>query len=452
MTLSNLTSANLSGLIKQFSAGRFESTINNASPLLKSKALQKDDCEGEEWIKEVYVGGHSPTMFAADFGTRPRGTALVPLKAKQLPTIVTSTLTMGKLATLSKLDDDRLASLFDSNLQAVAEDAARHLNRGIYGGSIAPQAGATWTGTAANSTVTVPFLDISMFRPGMAVDFRDVSSGLDYVVRVTGVAPAALGANSDAVAGNVSFINDVPGQVSGLVNVLTDTTVATGDSFLLRGTTAAGSAATAVGVTAATGAPMVSIDDIAGSGAASVTVHGIAPGTTPSWSGQTKALSAAYSQEAALSFMMRIHAQAGEMPTHVIMSPQVAAAHAASAGFQGAVFGVGSLSISAATPRNIDRSMDKFGGMSDGYEDSGLRLGGKPIVIDPNCPATTIVFHNTEKLKLMEWQKMEPEEEDGNSVFLNRTTLSNDAYITGALNLAVQKRSAIGTITGITGL
>lgn len=448
MAIAAVTTAVLSGLVKQFSAGRFESTINNDAPLIGSGVLMKREASGEELIKEVYVGGHSATAFTNDGGLRPKGAALVPIKARQMPTLITSTLTMGRMAALARLDEDRVAELFDSNLTAVAEDCARHLNRAMYGGSNAPQAGTVWSSTAVNGTATVNFLDISMFKPGAAYDWRDSTNSKDWVVRCTGVTGAAVGANSANVAGSVSFINDVPDMTTGAPVALTSVTIAVGDLFRLRGT---GSTVTAFGGAQGNGAAMVSIDDIAGSGASTTTIHGIAPGTVPSWIGQTSALAGPYTQEAALSFFMRGHQYSGSQFTDIIMSPQMGAAHAASAGYQGAVFGVGSLGLSAATPRNLGNSMDKFAAMAEGYE-SGLRLSGKNILIDPNAPATTVIFHNRDKLKLAVWQDMEPEDEDGNSNFVSRTSVLTEAYITGAMNLFVEKRLAIGTLTGITNL
>lgn len=448
MAIAAVTTGVLSGLVKQFSAGRFESTINNEAPLIGSGVLQKREASGEELIKEVYVGGHSATAFTNDGGLRPKGAALVPVKARQMPTYITSTLTMGKGAAIAKLDEDRVVEMFDSNLQAVAEDCARHLNRAIYGGSNAPQAGTVWNQTAINGTATVNFLDVSMFKPGAAYDWRDSTNSKDWVVRCTAVTPAAVGANSANVAGSASFINDVPDMTTGAPVALTSVTIAVGDLFRLRGT---GSTVTAFGGAQGTGAAMVSIDDIAGSGATSTTIHGLAPASVAGWVGQTSALSGPYTQEAALAFFMRGHQYSGHQFTDIIMAPQCAAAHAASAGYQGAVFGVGSLSISAATPRNLGNSMDKFGAMADGYE-SGLRLSGKNILVDPNAPATTVIFHNRDKLKLAVWQEMEPEDEDGNSNFISRTNVNMEAYITGAMNLFVEKRQCIGTLTGITNL
>ena len=73
------------------------------------------------------------------------------------------------------------------------------------------------------------------------------------------------------------------------------------DILALRGTYPGfGGSATAIA-----GKRLNSFDDIAGSGASS-SFGGIAPASLPGWVGQTIALSAAYSHEAALQFDARI--------------------------------------------------------------------------------------------------------------------------------------------------
>lgn len=446
MTIAPLVMSALSALLHENAEGKFESTINNESPLLGSGALEVDeDQEGGEWTHEVFVGAHQATSFVVDYGNRPKGSAFTPIKARALPVLVTSTFSMGLAASMAKLSDKGLSKLFASSLDAVADDCARHLTRGILGGSISPNAGATWTGILANSTVTVAFLDVSLFKPNASYDFDDLDLGFTYVVRCTAVTPAAVGANSINIAGNVSFINDVVNPATNAPLALGSTTVATGDIFRLRGNSDGFGQNTSITFSNA----ITSFDKIAGSGASTATVHGIAPGIVPSWIGHTQAMaSAAYSQEAILAVMMRVQTYGGKMPTHMIYSPQAAAAHAASPGVHGAVFGVSSLAVTAETPRTVDRSADKYGNMSDGH-DSGLRIGGKPIIIEPNQPATTITGHNSDTVKLACWKKMGPEQEGENSLFVNRTTASVESYITGLYELTVQKRQTVMTVTGL---
>ena len=436
------TYQSLQGLIAEFAPERFVTTTNLRSALLASGALEKVEQDGEELVIEVEVGSNPTTMFIQDFGRRPVGQTPTPAKGRVVPSNVHAVLSLGQTAQLAKLSDSRLTNILDAKLSNVAKDVARVVCRGIFGTTIAPQAGTTWSGTAADSTATVNFLDISLFKPGAAYDFVDLSATKSYVVRCTGVTPAAVGSNSANIAGSASFINDIPNPSTGSVEALTDTTIATGDTFALRGTFPGfGGSNTAI-----TGARLNSFDDIAGSGANSAFM-GIDPATTPGWAGQTLALAAIYSHEAALQFAARIDQFGGENFTHAVMPPQIAAAHAIMAGNQGAVYGI-SAQATASRPMNLDSSMDKYGKVLD----SGLRLAGREVVIDTNCPATSIVFHNKDNAKLAVWKEMGPDEEGGNNILLNRDTFSIDSYFSGSMQLYTVNRASIGMMTGITGL
>ncbi len=456
MTVKNLgygqastsTYQTMQGLLNEFAPEKFVTTINNRSPLLNSGALEKVECDGEELVIEVDVGASPATQWIGDFGRRAVGQTLTPAKGRVVPANVHAVLSLGQTASIGKLSDNRLTQLLDGKLSQVAKDVARHLCRGLYGAAIAPQAAATWSGTAADSTVTVSFLDISMFKPGASYDFCDLSSTKAYVVRCTGVTPSAVGSNSANIAGTVSFINDIPDPSTGSVVALTDTAVATGDTFRLRGTTLGFGGSSSV----ITGQAINSFDDIAGSGATSAFL-GIDPATTPGWFGQTLALSAVYSQEAALQFAARIDQFGGENFTHAIMPPQIAAAHAIMAGNQGAVYGI-TLGQSPSREMMVDRSMDKYADVLGGnqFVNSGLTIAGRNVIIDPNCIATTVVFHNKNNAKLAVWKEMGADEEAGSSILLNRSTFSVDSYFSGSYQLYCVNRAAIGTITGITGL
>jgi hypothetical protein len=461
MTVKNLgyggaTNANyqtLQGLIAEFAPERFVTTTNTRSALLASGALQKEEAEGEELVIEAEVGSNPTTSWVIDFGRRAIGQTATPGKGRVVPSNVQATLSLGQTATFVKLSDERLTKLFDAKLNTVAKDVARHVCRGIFGTFVQPQAAATWSGTAADSTVTVPFLDVSLFKPNAAYDFVDLSSLKAYTVRCTSVTAAAVGANSANIAGNVAFINDVPNPVTGSVVALTDTAVATGDVFRLRGTTDGFGATVATVTTVTTGAAVNSFDDIAGTGATS-TLIGIDPTVTPGWVGQNIALAAAYSQEAALQFAARLDAFGGENFTHAIMPPQIAAAHAIMSGNQGAVFGIALGQSNGTRNMGLDQSMDKYGKVlgGDKFVDTGLRLAGRPVIIDTNCPATAVIFHNTDSAKLAVWKEMGADEEAGSSILLNRSTYSVDVYFSGSVQLYPVNRSAIGMMTGVTGL
>lgn len=444
MALANVTISSISGIIAEFGPERFVNTINSMSPLIGSGVLEKVEQDGEELTVTADVGESPATTYALDFDTRPNGQTTTPVKARFVPTMVTTRVSLGKQAALAKLADKELTKMLDAKLDASAKSVARHIGRGLYAGAVVPQAVATWSGTAADSTVTISFLDVSLFIPGASYNFVDTSLTFSYTVRCTSKVAAVVGANSANVAGTVSFINDVISPATGAVIALGATAVATDDILALRGTYPGfGGSATAIA-----GKRLNSFDDIAGSGA-SASFGGISPANLPGWVGQTIALSAAYSHEAALQFDARITQYSGEQFTDALMSPQVAAAHRIQAGAMGAVFGM-SIQPTAQRPQPLGARADKYGDVRN----SGLDLAGRPVLIDPNCPQTIVVFHNRDHAKLGCWSEMAPEEltELGGVVVTNRTTMSMDADFTGSYQLYCAKRAAIGVMTGLTGL
>ena len=444
MALPNVTISSISGIIAEFGPERFVNTINSMSPLVGSGVLEKVEQDGEELVVTADVGESPATTYALDFETRPNGQTTTPVKARFVPTMVTTRVSLGKQAALAKLADKELTKMLDAKLDTSAKSVARHIGRGLYAGQVVPQAVATWSGTAADSTVTIPFLDVSLFIPGASYNFVDTSASLSYTVRCLNKVAAVIGANSANVAGNVTFINDVVNPATGSVTALGATAVDVADIFALRGTFP-GFGGSSVAIA---GKRLNSFDDIAGSGASS-TFGGIAPANLPGWVGQTIALGAAYSHEAALQFDARITQYSGEQFTDALMSPQVAAAHRIQAGAMGAVFGM-TIQPTAQRPQPLGARADKYGDVRN----SGLDLAGRPVLIDPNCPQTIVVFHNRDHAKLGVWAEMAPEEltELGGVVVTNRATLSMDADFTGSYQLYCAKRGAIGVMTGLTGL
>lgn len=444
MALANVTINSISGIIAEFGPERFVNTINSMSPLIGSGVLEKVTQDGEELVITADVGESPATTYALDFDNRPNGQTTTPVKARFVPTMVTTRVSLGKQAALANLADKDLTKMLDTKLDASAKSVARHIGRGLYAGAVVPQAVATWSGLAADSTVSISFLDVSLFIPGASYNWVDTSLTLSYTVRCISKIAAVVGANSANVAGTVTFINDVVNPATGAVVALGATAVATDDIFALRGTFPGfGGSATAIA-----GKRINSFDDIAGSGASS-SFGGIAPANLPGWVGQTIALGAAYSHEAALQFDARITQYSGEQFTDALMSPQVAAAHRIQAGAMGAVFGM-SIQPTAQRPQPLGARADKYGDVRS----SGLDLAGRAVLIDPNCPQTIVVFHNRDHAKLGVWSEMAPEEltELGGVVVTNRTTLSMDSDFTGSYQLYCAKRGAIGVMTGLTGL
>jgi hypothetical protein len=444
MTISNVTAASLGTLIAEFGAEYFGRGINQRAPLLKSGALKKTDPDGEEYVATLYPSANHSTGFLLDFGRLPVGGSGAPVKARALPSVLMSRLEQGRAAAKLKLADRQRTKLLDQEMKERAADCGRILNRALIGGSINPQAGATWSGTAANSTVTVPFLDVSLFREGMAVDFIDVSATLAYTVRVTGVAFAAIGANSANVAGNVSFINDVVDPATNAVIALGATAVATGDSFLIRGSTAGFGAASTL-----TGAVCNSFDTMTGS-SPSASFMGQDPATMGvgyNWRGNYLSLGAAYSQEAMMAFASHIGTVGDDMPDVAVCHNQTAAAHKASGDFHGAAFGV-TAGISASRTGPIEKSLDKYGNV---YEDDGLRMAGAKVIQDPSCQIGRIIFFNSESTRLCVWAEIGPDMEAGDPQLLGRTFYTTEVQFSGLYNLVTAKRSSTGILDGITG-
>lgn len=444
MALANVTINSISGIIAEFGPERFVNTISSMSPLIGSGVLEKVECDGEELVVTADVGESPATTYALDFDNRPNGQTTTPVKARFVPTMVTTRVSLGKQAMLAKLADKDLTKMLDSKLDSSSKSVARHIGRGLYAGNIVPQAVATWSGTAADATVSISFLDVSLFIPGASYNFVDTSLTSSYTIRCISKVAAVVGANSANVAGTVTFINDVISPATGAVVALGATAVAIDDILALRGTFPGfGGTATAIA-----GKRLNSFDDIAGSGASS-SFGGIAPANLPGWVGQTLALGAAYSHEAALQFDARITQYSGEQFTDALMSPQVAAAHRIQAGAMGAVFGM-TIQPTAQRSQPLGARADKYGDIRN----SGLDLAGRPVLIDPNCPQTIVVFHNRDHAKLGVWSEMSPEEltELGGVVVTNRATLSMDSDFTGSYQLYCAKRGAIGVMTGLTGL
>lgn len=437
--------ATLNQVISESARTRFSNVINNDCPLFASGALEEIDADGEEIVHTVFPGALHSGQWVRDFGPLSKAAANKPHKLRATPKNVFVRTALGRAALKVKLSDERLASIADAHMDQAANDAKRILVRGICGATASPQATAAWTGTGDGETVTLPFEDVSMFRPGAAYDYIDTSTSKSYVVRCVSVTPGSPGSNSENVAGTVVFSNDIIDPATDAVIAIDDNgavTVATTDVFRLRGETAGFGGASTV-----TGDAITSFSSAA---AASGEVNGLSASTEPMWIGTTRSVGGIYSQEYMAAFMMFVQQFSGEFPTHVIMSPALGAAHAISAGYHGAVAGQ-SGGLQAYATRSLDQSMDKFGALKEGY-DSGLRCGGKPVILEPNWQATKVTLHNKKFAKLCVWDKMGPEEEAGDPILLDRDTFSAEVQYSGQYEMLFTKRPAIAEATGFTGL
>lgn len=441
------TYQSLGTLIAEFVPMKFQSQINQDSAIIAGNALDEGKPEGKEYVVPLHGGNRGSVGWVRDKGRLPTPESKIPCNARALPAFLVGNISLGIGAAMAELKGPELITDLDAEMDSVVENLSQFLARGIVDQSIAPQAGTTWDTTAANGVATVNFLDVSLFRPGSAYDFLDVSSSKGYVVRCTAVTPAAVGANSEDVAGSASFINDVPDPATGSATVLTDTTIATGDSFRPRGFSAGFG-----GANTDAGQRITNFDDIAGS-QATAALYGITPGapstsTHPNWLGRYRNLNGTYSQEALVKFMSGVKTFSGDYPDIVVMNPLAAAAHSMAVGFHGAIFGV-TAGISAARPTPTDKSTDKYGAIAN---DDGLRVGGARIIQEPNMPAARIAVYKKKFLKLAVWKKISADMEAGDPILLGRTFFDRGAQVSGGYNLVPHKRCTVGVFDNITGL
>lgn len=427
--MTTLTLSLLSTLIKETAGQVAQATLKTSSPLFNDDSvLAKKDYAGSEATLTLFPPENTANSQVADGGDLPDGGADVPTVGRQLPENFIGVVKMGRAAADADLKDEQVTELFKDTLKRRSMQMARNINRAIYGTRPSPTTTAGWDTAASGGVATESFADISLFKPGMAVDFIDNSTGNTYCVHVTAVTQSTT---SD-IAGTVSFVNDIPAPftgdtaVIGVVTALANTSIQTADSFALRGATGQG-----FGQDTAT-ERMVSFETISGSG----TLHGFSGSTLAGWVGNARVLSAIYSQEAMLAFGSRVDTFSGYPHTHVIMPPILAASHQAAVGQQGTATG-------GAGRFDVGKTADKYG------SGTGLTMAARPVIEDPNCPATQVIFHNREWCKLGVWKKLGPIEEAGDPLLVGRTKYDVSYQIDGRYNLMCGVRSAIGRVTAV---
>ena len=424
MTVSSLGISALTQLIVRSGPQMAETALKSSSPLMADDSvLEKTDPDGGEWTATCFVPENHAVTILADNDSLPTGCADAPVPARQLPAIHFGLVTMGRAAADAAISSTRATvRLFEDTITNRLSQMTRQIGRALHGNSVSPSGSATWSGTAANSTVTISFTDLSLFKPGAAYHFNDDTASKVYTIRCTDVT------YTTGVGGTASFINDVPNVNGGAVVALTDTSVQTADTFALRGHFGAG-----FGVAAAA-ATTVGFSAISGTGS----LHGVTNSTLPGWNSMSKSAGGALSQELLLQFGAQMVQFSGHQYTHVIMSPNLAAAYMAATNSTSGT--VGGFAMA-----NVDSTSDKY---KAGYG-TGLTVGGKPLIADPNCPSGVALFHNRDFVKLCVWKKLAPDLQDGDKL-QSRTSYSYDYQIDARLNMVTNKRSTLGTITGIT--
>lgn len=436
-----LLASQISALAGRFGNKIITAQVNQSVPFLGSGALQRVPMKGKTAIINIMGGGLDSTTFIADGGALSTGSQSTPSQGAQTPAALFSRLSIGRVSAYLAAGSDDGADIVKMQLENCGKDIARNAGRNIFDSFLgSPNAAVAFAG-GTPAAVTLDFKDISGFRFNQAVNFVDVSTSISYTLAVQSITPAAI-VNSANVAGTVVFAN----TVAGVANVGSHTdaalnaiTVATGDLFALRGTyPGLGVAASST----ATGNVMVSYADIAGT----ATLHGLL-GTTNDWTGNTAASFGVMSAEALVAFSQRIFTRSMSDFTHAVMSPAASVAFATAQLTASTSFGMGTNQAGQAR-RNVDGKFDKFGA----YKGSGLGFMGKPVIIDPNCPATSVVLHNDEIVKLGMWRDFEPDQDGKEAAMVDRTSLIYDIQMLGLANMICYQRNAVGLITGITNL
>lgn len=479
MAITDVTFGNLSGLIKEFAPAKYATAVNMAVPVLADNVIKKADPDSSEVLVYGLPDGMSSTTFVEDLGDLPLGVANTPFEGKAEPKPLISVIRMGRSVSNAKMPDAKKATILDAHLEAGARNTARQLGRSLFGGTVKPVAagGANplnnqWSSLLADSTVELLFNDVSLFRVGQAYDFVDVDAGSStarvFVVRCTAVAPNATGASSSAnVAGRVTFTNDVKDNAgnSQLVKTVAGgtVTVTADDLFALRGTYSRSNFAsnyantitwgggtpyanqTAALAALKTGNALTSLDDICGDGAL-LDIYGISAASS-NFKGQTIAAGAPYSQELVLAFLAQMELYSDMGPNQCVMSPKLAAAHAASAGVHGNNFGIpGSAGLGGIARKDVEKSMDKYGSVAK------MAVRGLPITVDPNCPADKLFLFNDTTLKLYQWREMGVVDEEGNGIRVLDDKYGFQIQIAGECELVAHERRDCGSISGLTSL
>lgn len=432
MTLVNST---IASILYKFGNEICTNQVNLAVPFMGSGALKKvSQSEGGTWVTNIQSSIDSVRNIA-DGGTLPTGSSSDPTQASQGPIAVTGRLSIGRIAAATAVGGRQQIDIVKNQIEAVADEMGRQIGRAVFDSSYASHDGyttsATWSG-ATPAAVTLKFPDITGFKEGAAVNYVDVSASKSYTVKVTLVTPLADGSLSANVAGEVTFENSVAGiaGTSGHANSdLAGIVVGTNDLWSQAGNyTGSGASNTATIGTHI----MVSLTDICGSG----TLHGLS-GSVNGWAGNTAASFGALTAAGAAAFSQRIYQRSNAAPTHIVMSPVLAATYA-------------DVQMTTTSVRNVDGNLDKYG--KDFSDGSGLALMGKPVITDPNCPNTKIFFHNTKHVDFRVWKELGPEGYSKDPQLIGNVNFDYDVQMSAIHQLTCRKRAAFGVVTGITGV
>lgn len=431
-----------SGVLIENAKRYFDHAIQEEAPLANGEILNIEDHEGENYTFMAAGRANGATRLVLDGGARPKPVQKTPAKGEATPATVTTSLSFGRLGKLAKLSAGAMGEILDFKLGTASSDCASTLERALHGWAVNPQAAATWSGTAADSTVTVDFEDITGFEPDMICDFEDDSTNLSYQVSVTGVTPAAKGSFSGKVAGSVAFKNNVVDPATNAVIALGATAVATTDVFRPAGYAAGfGGADTKV-------TELISFDDICGTNA-TASLHGITTTEVASWVGYRDNLAGPYTQEASLAFMEFLRQRGGVYPDIAIVPNQIMAAHAAAAGIRGSGFGhLAAPAVDGSVTRGLSGKMDKYGDLGS----AKLEMNGAKAIVSPLAPATKIRFCHSKFTKLIRWTEIEPEQDGDKPYHIDHDNVGVLVFMSGDIQLVTERRNSVGEIYGISSL
>lgn len=428
--------------------------LNMKAPLFA--ALDKVPMKGKLAIINVAAGGLNSTSQVADFGALPSEDGAQPVQGTVPAVGYVSVLGLGRiaLATLAGVEDS--VDLLDTQLQTVAADMSRQIGTALFSSDLGSPtavlpAGATpfaTGGPGGVGTIQLTFTNVngaSGFRAGQAYQY----------FRSTGLC-ATLNCRSVTFTGDATAVVTLQNNVSGFSTSTTHTNAAldTGfgallitDSVLLRGRTLGTGAVAGAGTVITTASP-VSLNDIIGTG----TLHGIDPTTQfVDWTGNdvTGGVPTAELMQRAA---MRIYRRAGDMPSHLVMSPSAFVVYC-QAQLTPVVTSVFSAAVApggaGAVRKNLEGKLDKYGRNSD-PSGSGVEFMGRPVVVDPNCPEIAAYLINKDWVKVGEWQKMQAEDEGGSPLLLSRTAFSKSVQYSAIYNLVCRKRNAHARINSLT--
>jgi hypothetical protein len=423
-----------------------ENQINMSAKLFAT--LDKVPMKGKRAVINVVAGGVSSTKQIADYGVLPDESGNEPAQGFVDAVAYVSRIGFGRIAmdTLAGVDDS--ADLVDLHLELAAKDMARQIGRAMYGSQLLSPTSGTVTqagGAGEVATMTIVFTGgLSDFRVGEAYQYESALAAAVSADHANLLLCTDVQITTDTTS-TVTFIcgpGGVPGFDTGahadslMLAANTNGLIRTGDAFFLRGARVEPVASTGVVTDGRdnSNASPVSLGDVVGTGS----LHGISAGTN-GWRGVDFTSAAVPTQQLFIGKSQLLQALNGDVaPTHLVLGNLAAASYAVQQVTAGAAgFGASTL---VQPRRAVDGKLDMLG--PDADSDSGLRMFGRPVIVDPNCPAAHAFLINKQWLKVGEWKKLRAEDEGGSPLLLSRSTFSREVQFSCIYNLLVRKRNA----------